>query len=409
MALIVQKYGGTSLGSIEKILNVAQRVVEVHEQKNEVIVVVSAMAGETDRLLEMAHRVSSKSNQREMDVLLSTGEQRTIALLAMAIESMGHQARSFLAHQVRILTDSAFSKARILKIDPSKLLDVANERKIAVVAGFQGIDEDGNLTTLGRGGSDTTAVAIAAALSAEVCEIYTDVDGVYTTDPAICPKARKLKRISYDEMLEMASLGAKVLQIRSVVFAKKYNVPLHVLSSYKKQPGTMVVEEDPSMEKVLVTGVAYNTDEAKVTLQGFPDRPGIAARLFTAIAEADVIVDMIVGNPTHESRSDLTFTVPTLDLDKTLEIVESLKEELGVRNIEADRNISKVSVVGVGMKTHSGVAARMFSTLAREGINIHSVSTSEIKVSCLIDSRYTELAIRALHDEFELENGPAVE
>ena len=404
MGLVVQKYGGTSVGDIERIRNVASRVLRTRNQGNQVVVVVSAMSGETDKLLRLAQQVTPSPDERELDVLVSTGEQVTIALLAIALKAMGADAKSYLGFQIKIATDSAFGKARITSIDSEKIFHDLNQGQIVVVAGFQGADESDNITTLGRGGSDTTGVAIAAALKADLCEIYTDVDGVYTTDPNICSQARKLSRISYDEMLEMASLGAKVLQIRSVEFAKKYDVPIHVRSSFNDNPGTIVCKEDKEMERVVVSGVTYNKNEAKIEILHVPDVPGVAARLFKPIADANIVVDMIIQtSSTAKGYADLAFTVPKSDFSKTLKLVHETIKTLGGEKVIADENIAKVSIVGVGMRSHSSVATQMFSALAKEGINIHMISTSEIKISCIIDAKYTELAVRALHDAFELD------
>ena len=404
MGLVVQKYGGTSVGDIERIRNVASRVIRTRNQGNQVVVVVSAMSGETDKLLRLAQQVTPSPDERELDVLVSTGEQVTIALLAIALKAMGADAKSYLGFQIKIATDSAFGKARITSIDSEKIFHDLNQGQIVVVAGFQGADESDNITTLGRGGSDTTGVAIAAALKADLCEIYTDVDGVYTTDPNICSQARKLSRISYDEMLEMASLGAKVLQIRSVEFAKKYDVPIHVRSSFNDNPGTIVCKEDKEMERVVVSGVTYNKNEAKIEILHVPDVPGVAARLFKPIADANIVVDMIIQtSSTAKGYADLAFTVPKSDFSKTLKLVHETIKTLGGEKVIADENIAKVSIVGVGMRSHSSVATQMFSALAKEGINIHMISTSEIKISCIIDAKYTELAVRALHDAFELD------
>jgi aspartate kinase len=408
MALVVQKYGGTSVGDVERIRNVARKVLNAKNQGNEVVVVVSAMAGETDRLIRLAQQVTPSPDEREMDVLISTGEQVSIALLAIALKEMGTDAKSYLGFQIKIATDSAFGKARIAGIESERMLSDLKNGRVVVVAGFQGVDESDNITTLGRGGSDTTAVAVAAALKADVCEIYTDVDGVYTTDPNICSEARKLSKISYDEMLEMASLGAKVLQIRSVEFAKKYDVPIHVRSSFNDNPGTIVCKEDEEMERVVVSGVTYNKNESKIEVLGLPDIPGVAARLFKPIADANIVVDMIIQTQSKDKGcADVAFTVPKPDFAKTLQIVKETLKEFGGREVSADENITKVSIVGVGMRSHANVATQMFSALAKEGINIHMISTSEIKISCIIDSKYTELAVRALHDAFELDK-PAV-
>jgi aspartate kinase len=404
MALVVQKYGGTSVGDVDRIRNVAARVLKTKKEGHDVVVVVSAMSGETDKLIRLAHQTTPSPDEREMDVLISTGEQVSIALLTIALKSMGADAKSYLGFQIKIATDSAFGKARITEIDSEKVLSDLKKGRIVVVAGFQGIDESENITTLGRGGSDTTAVAIAAALKADVCEIYTDVDGVYTTDPNVCEKARKLSKISYDEMLEMASLGAKVLQIRSVEFAKKYDVPIHVRSSFNDNPGTIVCKEDKEMEKVVVSGVTYNKNESKIEIMRVPDVPGVAAKLFKPIADANIVVDMIIQtSSTEKGYADVAFTVPKSDFSNTLRIVKESLKEIGGKEVVADENIAKVSIVGVGMRSHSSVAAQMFSALAKERINIHMISTSEIKISCIIDSKYTELAVRALHDAFQLD------
>ncbi len=410
MALVVQKYGGTSVGDIERIRNVARRVIRTRDEGHQVVVVVSAMAGETDKLIRLAYQITPEPDEREMDVLISTGEQVSIALLAMALKSMGCDAKSYLGFQIKIATDSAFGKARITGIDSEKMLEDLKNGKVVVVAGFQGVDESENITTLGRGGSDTTAVAVAAAIRADVCEIYTDVDGVYTTDPNICSKARKLSRISYDEMLEMASLGAKVLQIRSVEFAKKYDVPIHVRSSFNDHPGTIVCKEEREMERVVVSGVTYNKNEAKIEVMRVPDVPGVAAKLFKPIADANIVVDMIIQtSSTEKGCADVAFTVPKTDFSKALQIVREQVKEIGGKEVLSDENIAKVSIIGVGMRSHSNVAAQMFSALAKEGINIQMISTSEIKISCVIDSKYTELAVRALHDAFELDKPTVTE
>lgn len=404
MALIVQKYGGTSVADLERIKNVARRVIRTKNEGHQVVVVVSAMAGETDKLINLAKQITPFPDERELDVLISTGEQVSIALLTIALKSMGCDAKSYLGFQIKIATDSAFGKARIIGVESNRIFEDIKEGKVVVIAGFQGVDEEDNITTLGRGGSDTTAVAIAAALKADICEIYTDVDGVYTTDPNIYPKARKLSKISYEEMLEMASLGAKVLQIRSVEFAKKYNVPIHVRSSFNDNPGTIVCEEDEDMERVIVSGVTYNKNEAKIEVMRVPDVPGVAAKLFKPIAEANIVVDMIIQTSSAEKGfADVAFTVPKTDFPNALNIVKETVKEIGGKEVIYDENIAKVSIVGVGMRSHSNVAAQMFSALAKEGINIHMISTSEIKISCVIDSKYTELAVRALHDAFELD------
>jgi len=408
MALVVQKYGGTSVGDVERIRNVAKRVLNTKNQGHEVVVVVSAMAGETDKLIRLAQQVTPSPDEREMDVLVSTGEQVSIALLTMALKSMDCDSKSYLGFQIKIATDSVFGKARITSIDSEKMRQDLKEGRVVVVAGFQGVDDSGNITTLGRGGSDTSAVAGAAALEADVCEIYTYVDGVYTTDPNVYAKARKLSKISYDEMLEMASLGAKVLQIRSVEFAKKYDVPIHVRSSFNDNPGTIVCKEDKEMEKVVVSGVTYNKNEAKIEVMRLPDIPGVAAKLFKPIADANIVVDMIIQtSSTEKGCADVAFTVPKSDFTKTLQIVTETTKELRGKEVKFNEDIAKISIVGVGMRSHSNVATLMFSALAKEGINIHMISTSEIKISCIIDSKYTELAVRALHDAFELDK-PAV-
>lgn len=398
--LIVQKYGGTSVGSAERIKEVAKRVAATHDAGRQVAVVVSAMSGETNRLLGLARQIAAHPDERESDVLVSTGEQVTVALLAMALKEMGYPAFSLLGHQVQIATDSAFGRARIKHINADRLLSALREGHIVVVAGFQGVDAEDNITTLGRGGSDTTAVAIAAAAKADVCEIYTDVDGVYSADPRICPHARKLSRISYDEMLELASSGAQVLQIRSVEFAKRYQVPVHVRSSFSADEGTWLVQEDPSMEEVIVSGVTSDLDQAKITLLHVPDRPGLAAKLFSPIADDHVVVDMIIQNASADGFTDLTFTVPKGDASKALARVKAAVPEIGAAGVVFDADVAKVSIVGLGMRSHAGVAARMFQTLAREGINIQMISTSEIKISVVIDAKYIELAVRVLHDAF---------
>jgi aspartate kinase len=404
MALIVQKFGGTSVGSIERIKKVADRVIETKKQGHDVIVVVSAMSGETDKLLNMAYQITDTPDGRELDMLLATGEQVSIALLAMALQAKGQAARSFTGQQVRIITDSSHTKARIREIDSERIFRELNQGKVVVVAGFQGIDQNGEITTLGRGGSDTTGVAIAAAIGADICEIYTDVDGVYTTDPRIVPQARKLSRISYDEMLEMASLGAKVLQIRSVAFAKKYNVPIHVRSSFKKEEGTLVTQEDSSMEDIVVTGIAYTKNEVKITIKGIPDRPGVAAKLFEAIARDNINVDMIIQNTSDNGLADISFTISKEDGKKALKLTEEIGKELGATKVLFDPNIAKVSAIGVGMRNHVGVAAKVFQALANEGINILMISTSEIRISCVVEAKYGEQAVRALHDAFDLAN-----
>lgn len=404
MALIVQKFGGTSVGNPEKIKNVASRVLGKKNEGNQMVVVLSAMSGETNRLTEFAMAMQKIPDTREMDVLLSSGEQVTISLFAMAVKAMGDDCISLLGDQVKIITDSSHTKARIESIDTEKITASLDEGKVVVVAGFQGVDEHGNITTLGRGGSDTTAVALAAALNADACEIFTDVEGVYTADPNMCNTARKIDRISYDEMLELASLGAKVLDIRSVTFAKQYNVPIHVRSTFTDTEGTWVVEEDKEMEGRIVSGVTYNRNEARITISGVPDQPGIATKIFTPISNADIIVDMIIQNQnTGEGTTDMTFTVLRSDYERTVKLLDSVVESTGATGgVQGSKTITKISIVGVGMRNHSGIASTMFSVLANEGINISMISTSEIKVSCIIEEKYTELAVRALHDAFEL-------
>ncbi|MBI5442090.1 MAG: aspartate kinase [Deltaproteobacteria bacterium] len=402
MSLVVQKYGGTSVGDVERIQNVAKRVAAYRAQGHDVVVVVSAMSGATNNLVALAHQVTELPDERELDVLMATGEQVTIALLSMTLIAAGVPAVSMTGAQVQVRTDSAFTKARIARIDREPVQRALADGKVVVIAGFQGVDDHGNITTLGRGGSDTSAVAMAAALKADVCEIYTDVDGVYTTDPNVYDKARKLHRISYEEMLELASLGAKVLQIRSVEFAMKYKVPIHVRSSFSEVEGTWVVEEDQGMEEVVVAGVAYDRNEAKVTLRGVPDRPGVAARIFGPLAEKSIVVDMIVQNVGESGRAAMTFTVPKSDLKRALAVIEPVIQELGGEPVTSDTGIAKISIVGVGMRSHAGVASKMFDVLAGEGINILMISTSEIKVSCLIEEKYVELAVRVLHDAFGL-------
>ncbi len=404
MALIVQKYGGSSVGSIDRIKEVAGRVARTAEAGNKVVVVVSAMAGETDKLIDFARQLSPKPSEREMDILLSSGERVTSALTAMAVESSGHKAMAMTGRQAGIITDTVFTRARIEKISSERVKKALDDGYIVVIAGFQGVTRgEIDITTLGRGGSDLSAVAIAAAVKADLCEIYTDVDGVYTTDPNIVPEARKLEKIAYEEMLELASLGAKVLQARSVEFAKKYKVPVVVRSSFNENPGTLVVEEDKEMENVVVSGIAYDKNQAKITIVNVPDKPGIAAKLFDSIASADVIVDMIVQNISSDGKSaDISFTVPRTDSDRALEVTEAVALELGAKRVDKREDISKVSIVGVGMRSHSGVASRMFQTLAGHNINIMMISTSEIKVSCVIDLKFTELAVRVLHETFGL-------
>jgi len=400
VGLLVQKYGGTSVATIERIKHVAAKVAAAKRSGKDIVVVVSAMAGETNRLIALAQEISPMPDERERDVLLATGEQVTVALLSLALKEIGQPARSYLGHQVRIETDSAYGKARILSIDSSKIVHALKAGEVVVVAGFQGVDEEDNITTLGRGGSDTSAVALAAFLNAQACEIYTDVEGVFTTDPRICSQAKKLGKISYDEMIELASTGAKVLEIRSVEFAKKFAVPVHVRSTFSEGEGTWLVEEDESMSDVLVSGVACDKNEAKITLLRVPDRPGLAAQIFGPIADAHIVVDMIIQNASEDGTTDMTFTVPTADHQKALAIVEKALPAVHAKGIKVDTNIAKISVVGVGMRTHAGVAAMMFETLAREKINIQMISTSEIKISVVIAAHQADLAVRALHDTF---------
>ena len=403
MALIVQKYGGTSVANVDRIRNVANRVIRRDQAGDHVVVVLSAMSGVTDRLIDLAHQVTADPNDRELDVLLATGEQTTVALLAMMLNSMGFPAVSLLGFQAEIVTNNSYGRARIKEIHVERIKKALEQKNIVTVAGFQGWTSDRDITTLGRGGSDTSAVALAAALSADSCEIYTDVDGVYTTDPNICSKAKKLKKISYDEMLEAASLGAKVLQIRSVEFAKKYSVPIHVRSSFNEEEGTMVVKEETNMEKVAVSGIAYDKNQARITLRKVPDQPGIAAKIFASLAKSQIVVDMIIQNTRAAGLTDLTFTVSKSDYKKALEIQKKVAREIKAEDVYSDEHITKVSIIGVGMRSHSGVAGKMFSVLANENINIMMISTSEIKISCLISEKYTELAVRALHDAFELD------
>jgi aspartate kinase len=431
MALVVQKYGGTSVANIERIKNVAGRAAETYDKGHQVVVILSAMAGVTDRLIHMAEEASGSPDKREMDVLLATGEQTTAALLAMILKDMGYRSQSLLGHQAEVVTDCDYGNARIIEIGAGRLRALLERKNIVVVAGFQGYDLKGNITTLGRGGSDTSAVAIAAAIEADVCEIYTDVDGIYTADPNVCEKARKLKTITYDEMLNMASLGAKVLQIRSVGFAKKYNIPVHVRSSFNKEEGTMVVSEDSAMEQLLasgithdsknkeegtmvvsedsameqllVSGVTHDSNQARVTITKVPDQPGIAAKIFSPISEAGILVDMIIQNTRKGGKTDLTFTVPKADFKKTMELSQKTAEAIRAQEVLGDGSIAKVSVIGVGMKNHSGVASVMFNTLARENINIIMISTSEIRISCVVEEKYAELAVRVLHTAFGLD------
>ena len=405
MALIVQKYGGTSVGSSERIKNVARRVARWKAQGHQLVVVVSAMAGETNRLIALAREIQAHPEPRELDVMVSTGEQVTIALLSMALMDLGLKARSYTGAQVRILTDDAYTRARIVSIDEGRIRKELAEGYVVVVAGFQGVDEKGNITTLGRGGSDTTGVALAAALKADECQIYTDVDGVYTTDPRIVPEARRLKTITFEEMLEMASLGSKVLQLRSVEFAGKYQVRLRVLSSFEEESeGTLITfEEDQNMEQATISGIAFNRDEAKITILGVPDRPGIAYQILGPIGDANIDVDMIVQNVSHDGLTDFSFTVNRADYHKTLKLLEPVVKHIKARGVEGGEKIAKVSVVGVGMRSHAGIASSAFRTLAEEGINIEMISTSEIKISIVINEKYMELAVRALHKAFGLD------
>lgn len=405
MALLVQKFGGTSVGSVERIKNVALKVAKYRDEGHDLVVVVSAMSGVTNKLVEMAHEIQAEPSPREMDVLLATGEQTTIALLAMALEERGCPARSYTGTQVRILTDSAYGKARITSIDDESIRADLSRGRVVVVAGFQGVDELGNITTLGRGGSDTTAVALAAALKADECQIYTDVDGVYTTDPRVVPEARRLDSITFEEMLEMASLGAKVLQIRSVEFAGKYNVPLRVLSSFEDGPGTLIISEDDAMmENPVISGIAFAKDETKLSILGVPDVPGMAFKVFGPISEANIEVDVIVQNVGADQTNDITFTVQRKDTDKAARILEKVARDIGADEVAVDNHVAKISLVGVGMRSHAGIASRMFEALYRESINIQLITTSEIKISVVIEEKYLELAVRALHAAFGLHN-----
>ncbi len=403
MALIVQKYGGTSVGSIERIQEVANKIIKYRQEGHDIVVVVSAMSGETNRLLALAKEINPHPRGRELDVLLSTGEQVTIALLCMTLQQMGIPAQSYTGSQVKILTDDTHNKARIMQIDHEKIQQTLAEGRVVVVAGFQGCDENGNITTLGRGGSDTTAVALAAALKADECQIYTDVDGVYTTDPRVVPEARRLDRITFEEMLEMASLGAKVLQIRSVEFAGKYNVPLRVLSSFTEGGGTLITSEEPSMEQALISGIAFNRDEAKLTILGVPDQPGVAHKILGPIAKQNIEIDMIIQNTGRDATTDFTFTVHRNDHQTALKLLEETAVSLGAREVTSNDRIAKISLVGVGMRSHAGIASTMFETLAQENINISMISTSEIKISVVVDEKYLELGVRALHNAFQLE------
>ena len=403
MALIVQKFGGTSVADIDKIKNVAQKIINVKKAGNQVVVVLSAMAGETDRLIDLAHKAADSPDEREYDSLISTGEQVTVTLLAIVLNSTGYRAKSYLGFQVKILTDKAYKKARISLIDTGAIKKELKKGTIIIVAGFQGVDKDNNITTLGRGGSDTSAVALAAALKADQCDIFTDVDGVYTTDPNVCNKARRLDKISYDEMLEMAMTGAKVLQPRSVEMAKKYDVPVYVKSTFSDKGGTLVTKEDKDMEREIISGVTYDRDQVKITVVHVPDQPGVAADLFTPLSDKNIFVDMIIQNASLEGFTDLTFTVSKKDLKDAQKIVESTAKKVGAKKVEIDDQVAKISVIGVGMASHSGVAAKMFKTMAKEGVNIMMISTSEIKISCIIQRKYMELAVSVLHDAFELE------
>jgi aspartate kinase len=406
MALIVQKFGGTSVGTVERIEQVADKVKKFRDAGDDLVVVLSAMSGETNRLIDLAKQISGDGQPvpRELDVIVSTGEQVTIALLAMALMKRGVPAVSYTGNQVRILTDSAHNKARILQIDDQKIRGDLKAGRVVVVAGFQGVDEHGNITTLGRGGSDTTGVALAAALKADECQIYTDVDGVYTTDPRVVSVAQRLDKITFEEMLEMASLGSKVLQIRAVEFAGKYNVPLRVLHSFKEGPGTLItIDEEETMEQPIISGIAFNRDEAKLTIRGVPDTPGVAFKILGPISAANIEVDMIVQNVAHDNTTDFTFTVHRNDFQAAQTVLENTAREIGAREVVGDIKIAKVSIVGVGMRSHAGVASRMFESLAKESINIQMISTSEIKVSVVIEEKYLELAVRALHTAFDLD------
>jgi len=403
MGLIVQKYGGTSVADLDRIRKVAKRISRAYDRGDNLVVIISAMAGVTDGLIDMAKEITGSPEKRELDVLLATGEQTTAALLAMTLKAMDYPAKSLLGYQAEVLTDCAFGDARIIGIGADRIKDLVDRRNIVVVAGFQGIDENGNITTLGRGGSDTSAVAIAAVLKADSCEIYTDVNGIYTADPNICEKAQKIDTISYDEMLNMASLGAKVLQIRSIGFAKKYDVPVHVRSSFSEEEGTMVMNVDCGMESLMVSAVTHDKDQARITLKKVHDQPGVAAKIFTPLADSGIVVDMIVQNTSAEGQTDLTFTVPKLSFEAALDIQRRVAEKIGAEDVLGDKNIAKVSVVGVGMRNHSGVASKMFNTLANENINIMMISTSEIRISCIVEEKYTELAVRVLHSAFELD------
>ncbi|WP_316900759.1 aspartate kinase [Pseudodesulfovibrio indicus] len=409
MNIVVQKFGGTSVRNLECQRQVMQKVLRPYREGNKVIVVLSAMSGETNRLLGLANEWSENPDPAEVDSLVSTGEQVSCALFAMLLKQQGVKCRSVLGFQAPVHTDCEYGKARITDIDESKLKSMLQEYDILVVAGFQGCDENGRITTLGRGGSDTSAVALAAAIKADVCEIYTDVPGVFTTDPNMCSDARKLDRIAYDEMLEMASMGAKVLQIRSVEFAKKYNVTVHVRSTFSDEPGTIVTQEDETMEAVLVSGIAYDKDQARITLIHLKDTPGVSAQIFSPLAEQKILVDMIVQNPSKDGLTDMTFTVPRADVKQTIKTLEKLQYEIGYEELTSNLNVAKVSIIGVGMRNHSGVASTAFRALADENVNILMISTSEIKITCLIDDKYTELAVRTLHKAFNLEEGEHIE
>jgi len=403
MGLIVKKFGGTSVGDLDRIRNVANQIVKTYTAGNNVVVILSAMAGITDDLIDMAQKITPSPDKREMDVLLATGEQTSAALLSITLISMGYPASSLLGHQAEVMTNCAFGDARIVDVGASRIKEYINNRHIVIVAGFQGCDEQGNITTLGRGGSDTSAVAIAAAIDADACEIYTDVDGIYTADPNICEKASKMSKVSFDEMLEMASLGAKVLQIRSVELAKKYNVPIHVRSSFNEEEGTMVMDVNSDMESPVVSGVTHNKNEARITIKTVPDQPGVASKIFSAISDAGILVDMIIQSSPTDKQNDLSFTVPKKDFKEAMDIGKRVGAEIGAKNILGDDNVAKVSVTGVGMKSHHGVAAKMFTALANENINIIMISTSEIRISCVIEEKYAELAVRALHSAFGLD------
>ncbi|MDC0335522.1 aspartate kinase [Pseudodesulfovibrio sp.] len=405
MNIVVQKFGGTSVRNLECQRQVMQKVLRPFREGNKVIVVLSAMAGETNRLVDLANEWSDNPDPAEMDSMVSTGEQVSCALFAMLLKQQGVKARSVLGFQAPVETDCAYGRARIVNIDETKLKEMLEEYDILVVAGFQGCDDGQRITTLGRGGSDTSAVALAAAINADVCEIYTDVPGVFTTDPNMCSDARKMDRVAYDEMLEMASMGAKVLQIRSVEFAQKYNVTIHVRSTFTDEPGTIVTQEDETMEAVLVSGIAYDKDQAQITLVHVQDKPGVSAQIFSPLAEQKILVDMIVQSPSKDNKTDMTFTIPRADVKQTIKTLDAMQIEIGYEELTSNHNVSKVSIIGVGMRNHSGVASRAFQALADENINILMISTSEIKVTCLIDDKYTELAVRTLHKAFNLEEG----